>query len=264
MGPVLSPTIVHETVGGDARRLQRAVLHRSSGNCSANSNFIEPSALVKLLAPIHWTLRSVDFADAQMRGKIALRVISLLTLEGAFTMAVDIARSSMADLEAARSRIIVSTARKSLQGAPSASAASVLQPAGHGLEPYTTPSDRMQQALASLHTDILLLLFRAELALGLRKETKKKRDEHAALRKAQLKRREQQHIYGVRSRADAAREKDEDETGPDVPQTAPACEQRLSSEFAHDAYARRCSCLKWRRTTDRQSGRAYSRRRRNS
>ena len=97
----------------------------------------------------------------------------------------------------------------------------MLQPQG-GLQPYTTPFDRAAQVLACLHADTILLLCRAELALGLRKETKKKRDEHAALRRAQLKRRGEQHIYGVRSRADARREEVEDSTGPDVPLTAPA------------------------------------------
>ena len=92
-----------------------------------------------------------------------------------------------------------------------------------------------------------LSLVRAELALGLRKETNKKRDEHAALRKAQKKRREQQHIYGVRSRADVLREQMEDDAGPEVPTCAPACEARLLGEFAHDAYAR-ALLLNWATT----------------
>ena len=238
VGPVLSPSTTH----GGAKPSDNT--HPSAGFKSASGNVgeadgpakkIEPAQLAKLLVPVHWTLRAVGLCDDLLRASIAVRLVDLLTQEGSPGTAVDVARSSVADLEAARSKMIVDLAERGLQGAPSASVSSVL--ASH-LAPYTTPFDATHQALACVHTDTLLLLFRGELALGLRKETKKKRDEHAALRKAQLKRREQQHIYGVRSRADAQREELEDESGPEVPQTAPACEQRLLGEFSHDVYAK--------------------------
>ena len=76
-----------------------------------------------------------------------------------------------------------------------------LPPAPSPLRPFPSPSPP-PSPIAGLHADLLVQLFRCELRLGLRKAEKAALKEHEALRQKQLKRREQQHIYGVKSRAD--------------------------------------------------------------
>ena len=62
-------------------------------------------------------------------------------------------------------------AEKGIEGAPCVSAASALlsQP---GLEAYSSTWDQLQQSLACIHTDLLVLLFRSELAFGLRRASR--------------------------------------------------------------------------------------------
>ena len=112
-GPVLSPS---STTGAGNRPSDGALptsLSAVGGGTDAadgSAKRIDPPTLAKLLVPVHWTLRKVNMCDAIMRANIAVRLVDLLTRNGSPGIAVDVARSSVADLEAARSSMIIELA----------------------------------------------------------------------------------------------------------------------------------------------------------
>ena len=74
---------------------------------------------------------------------------------GRLREAEGVARSALALVVAARGEAVVRRAEKGIHGAPSLSAASVLQPAG-GPEPYSSADDALQHHLASANAELLL------------------------------------------------------------------------------------------------------------
>ena len=143
---------------------------------------------------------------------------------------------ALADIASARSRMIVDLAESTVEGEPSASALTVLQPPGG--RPFTSAVDRLQLALSCLQVDLYVWLFRSELALALGKSDIAARRRHERVRAAQLKRRAQQDIYGRQWDRDRRREAAEDAAPADRPAHAAAREAQLLSEFAHNPYAK--------------------------
>ncbi|KAL1512237.1 hypothetical protein AB1Y20_005499 [Prymnesium parvum] len=198
----------------------------------------EPSVLTELLLVAHFTLERLNYFDAQLRAVLALCLLQLMQQQrGNLMQSVAIARAAVEAVENARSEQVVRLAEKGICGEPSVSASSVLQHLPDAA-PYSSPSDALQQGLACLHAELTIHLIRYELRLGFHRAQRQAVKDHEALRQKQLKRRQQQHIYGVKSRADEARERLEDETGPNLPTIAHAAEEKLQTEFQYDPYSR--------------------------
>ena len=205
-GPLLSPT------HGGSRTEERNASHTTDSIVDFCTPQGEPRLSrmqgAQTLLAVYDSIRHGGLVDAHLCGLIALRLMRILLEQENYEAAVDVGRTAGANIDTARSDHIIAMARMGLHGSPSSSCASML-PNDGGPLPYIAPADLLHQDLASLQVDILLLLFRAELRVGLHDATKKSQAEFDLQRAAQLKRRKQQHIYGVKSQADQQREDEE-------------------------------------------------------
>ena len=126
-----------------------------------------------------------ELHDPQLLAVVALRLLPLLLRAGRLREAEGVARSALALVVAARGEAVVRRAEKGIHGAPSLSAASVLQPAG-GPEPYSSADDALQHHLASANAELLLWLLRTELRRGLERAEQAAISEHKQTRREQV------------------------------------------------------------------------------
>ncbi len=187
---------------------------------------------LRLLVSAGWsTMRCVALDDAQLLATVATALVRLDLMLGRADRAVTLGRAALTDVVDARSSIILSLARA---GAPTAPGVTAEAPTADG-PGARSAQDGLGRALASLHADLLVLTFRAELAKGLDEARTSAEAAHARKVAARMHRRSQR--YGAPSTQDAKREAREDDEPVPVPTRAPAAERKLLNEFAADPYA---------------------------
>ena len=215
----------------------------------------EAEALRVLLVPAFHALLRGELHDPLLMSAVALRLQPLLLDAGRLREASSACRAALGLVVAERGAAVVRFAEKGIDGAPSVSAASVLQPEG-GPAPFagsSHKSDMVQRNLASSHVELLVWLLRTELRRGIQRAGATAAVDFGKARVAQAKRRGQQHIYGRKWAMDKEREAAEDAAVAETPATAAAAEARLLSEYAHDPYTKALllvECARYRATPD--------------
>ena len=200
----------------------------------------EAEALRLLLVPACHAMLRGELHDPLLISAVALRLQPLLLAAGRLREANSICRAALGLVVAERGAAVLRFAEKGIDGAPSVSAASVLQPEG-GPAPFagaSHKSDMVQRELAASHVELLVWLLRAELRRGIQRAAAAAAVEFDRTRAAQAKRRGQQHIYGRKWAMDKEREAAEDAAAADTPTSADAAEARLLAEYAHEPYAK--------------------------
>lgn len=199
---------------------------------------VEAEALRVLLVPTFHAMERGELHDPLLMSAVALRLQPLLLAAGRLREAGGVCRAALALVVAERGAAVVRFAEKGIDGAPSVSAASVLQPED-GPAPFMSAShkaDLVQRNLASSHVELLVWLLRTELLRGKQRAERTAVVEFDHARVAQIKRRGQQHIYGRKWAMDKEREAAEDAAVADLPAVAAAAEARLLAEYAHEPY----------------------------
>ena len=215
----------------------------------------EAEAMRVLLVPAFHALLRGELHDPLLMSAVALRLQPLLLDAGRLREASSVCRAALALVVAERGAAVVRFAEKGIDGAPSVSAASVLQPEG-GPAPFagaSHKSDMAQRNLASSHVELLVWLLRTELRRGIQRAGATAAVDFGRARVAQAKRRGQQHIYGRKWAMDKEREAAEDAAVAEAPATAAAAEARLLAEYAHEPYTKALllvECARYRATPD--------------
>ena len=217
----------------------------------------EAEALRLLLVPAFHALLRGELHDPLLMSAVALRLQPLLLAAGRLREASSVCRAALSLVVAERGAAVVRFAEKGIDGAPSVSAASVLQPEG-GPAPFagsSHKSDMVQRNLASSHVELLVWLLRTELRRGIQRASATAAVEFGQARVAQTKRRGEaaRGIHGRKWAMDKDREAAEDAAVADTPATAAAAEARLLAEYAHEPYTKALllvECARYRATPD--------------